>query len=234
MKDKLSQLYNAGFDRLYGISTQESPGTRTGQKSEVGDQARYVPIDYIALMYLFAGIKFRPHDVFVDIGCGLGRAVLIAARRRIRAAIGIEYDPVLARQAEGNKRTLRGARANIDIRKQDAARADFDEGTIFWMYNPFGERTMSTVLDRLRLSLRTNPRDILIVYAHPRLSRQVDQQHWLQRAGERRFPTAGENGHAIYWSSKPIGAGADTVFGWIRSELSPATKGTTLKSGTDR
>lgn len=56
----------------------------------------------------------------------LARAVLIAARRRIRAAIGIEYDPVLARQAEGNKGILRGARASIDIRKQDAARADFD------------------------------------------------------------------------------------------------------------
>ena len=62
MKDKLSQLYNSGFDRLYGISTRESPGTRTGQKSELGDQARYVPIDYIALMnrdYFKAKLKNR-------------------------------------------------------------------------------------------------------------------------------------------------------------------------------
>src|SRR4051794_38486439 len=32
--------------------------------------ARYVPIDYIALLYLLARIKLRPDDVFVDIGCG--------------------------------------------------------------------------------------------------------------------------------------------------------------------
>src|SRR3954470_14532391 len=131
MKEKLSQLYNRGFDSLYGISTFETPLTRTGRKSEFGDQARYVPIDYIALLYLLAPIKLKPDDVFVDIGCGRGRAVLMAAGRRISKSIGIEFDPLLAQQAEQNTRRLRGAHAKIEIRNQDAAQADLDEGTIF-------------------------------------------------------------------------------------------------------
>ena len=134
------------------------------------------------------------------------------------------------------KALLRGARANIDIRKQDAALADFDEVHDILDAQPVRRTRTHEYCSRSASLSRCGRTPAISLSSTPirGLSRQVDQQHWLQRAGERRFPTAGENGHAIYWSSKPIGAGADTVFGWIRSELSPATKGTTLKSGTDR
>ena len=199
MRDQVRRLYNAGFDRFYGISTFESPLTRTGLSSAFCDGLKYVPIDYLALKYLLAPIAFGPQDVFIDIGCGLGRAVLMAGRRPIRRAVGIEYDPRLVEKARHNVRHLRGARTTMEIRHEDATQAEYDAGTIFWMYNPFGEATMGRVLDLLRHSLDTVPRRVRIAYAHPALAPLLDAQPWLRRTGERHFPGTGQNGRAIYW-----------------------------------
>jgi SAM-dependent methyltransferase len=203
VKDGVRRHYNSGADRLCGVSTIERPVFQAGagQNSHLGDHQKYVPIDYLALAYLFSPISFGVQDVFVDIGCGLGRAVLAAARKPIRRSIGIEYDAMLAHVAQQNANSLRWARAPIEIRHQDAAQADYDEGTIFWMYNPFGLLTLANVLDSIRLSLSRVPRSLVIAYAHPEHASEVDRQSWLRRIGERRFPGAGENGYAIYWTT---------------------------------
>jgi precorrin-6B methylase 2 len=201
MRARIRWLYNTVMDRILRVSTVEGPVANSGQESFQCDQHTYLPTDYLAIAYLFAPIAFGPQDVFVDIGCGLGRAVLMAARRPIRRAIGIEFDPPLALVAEQNARHLRGARAPIEIRNQDATDADYTEGTIFWMYHPFGKATMQIVLERLHQSLGSSPRRILIAYVNPELASQLDAQGWLRRVGERRFPGAHESGYAIYWEA---------------------------------
>jgi precorrin-6B methylase 2 len=86
-------------------------------------------------------VRIADHDVVMDIGCGMGRVLCVFARRRLKKCIGIEFSGELAGIAERNARALRGRRAPIEIRIGDAAEADYTEGTIFWIYNPFGERT---------------------------------------------------------------------------------------------
>jgi SAM-dependent methyltransferase len=203
MRTTVQWVYNSAFDSFYGVSTLETPSTRSAVASEHGDQHRYVPTDYLALLYLFTPLRLRHEDVLFDIGCGLGRAVVVAAHRRIRGVVGIEYDPQLAAAAQRNACRLRWEHAPIDIRNDDAAQADYDEGTVFWMYHPFGAQTMSRVLDRLHGSLRAAPRWMRIGYVNPILGSLLDAQTWLRRTGERRFPGAGESGHAIYWEAGP-------------------------------
>lgn len=201
LRDNVRRVYNAGFDLAYGISSGETSKLRDRPHSLLADEIRYVPIDYLALLYLIAPIRFRPHDVFVDIGCGLGRALLTVARRPIRRAIGIEYNPQLADVARENAGRLRGRRTMVEVVNLDAALADYTCGTIFWMYNPFGKATMSVVPERLRQSLLDVPRRATIAYANPELAPLLDNQAWLRRSGDRRFPGAGENGRAIYWQA---------------------------------
>jgi len=201
MKTFIRRFYNSQIDRVLGVSTVEGAVSSSGKMSSQNDQDIYLPTDYLLIAYLFMPIAFGPADVFIDIGCGLGRVVLMAARRPIRRAIGIEYDPPLALPAERNARQLRGAKAPIEIRNQDATEAEYSEGTIFWLYNPFGEATMQIVLERLRQSLRTSPRRITIIYVFPVFAPLLDAQSWLRPAGQRRFPGGNDTAHAIYWEA---------------------------------
>ena len=201
MRNQIRWIYNSGFDLAYGISTSERRDINPGEPSTFADQIKYVPIDYLALAYLFKPMMFARQDVFVDIGCGLGRAVLMASRRPIQHAIGVEYDQNLSKRARENAARLRGRRAPVDILCMDAIEADYSAATIIWMYNPFGEQTMKAVLDRIGASLIRAPRHLLIAYANPRLAPLLDAQNWVRRREERQFPGARENGHAIYWEA---------------------------------
>jgi SAM-dependent methyltransferase len=201
MKAVIRRIYNTQIDRMLKVSTFENTINTSENISLQSDQLIYLPADYLAIMYLLRPVRFGPTDVFVDIGSGLGRVLFIAARRPIRRAVGIEFDPPLALQAEQNARQLRGAKAPIEIRNQDATVADYSEGTIFWLYNPFGKATMQIVLERLRQSLIIAPRRITIIYTHPVLATLLDAQSWLKRVGERRFPGGNDNARAIYWEA---------------------------------
>ena len=111
----------------------------------------------------------------------LGRVVLVAARKPIRAAIGVEFNERLARQAAENAQTLRGRRAPVSIRHEDATEADYDDCTVFWLYNPFGPTTMVRVLDRIRASHEARPRRVRVIYALPKQADLFDAQSWLRR-----------------------------------------------------
>jgi len=56
---------------------------------------------------------------------------------------------------------------HVEIIHNDATKFDPSEGTIFFMYNPFGLKTLNRVLDNIKKSLINNPRKIRIVYYAP-------------------------------------------------------------------
>lgn len=103
-------------------------------------------------------------DVFVDIGAGKGRVICVMARWRYKRVVGIELSEMLCAAACRNADLLRGRKARVDIICGDASRVDMTNGTIYFMYNPFGADTMCAVLKNIRRSLDDAPRDITIVY----------------------------------------------------------------------
>ena len=68
--------------------------------------------------------------------------------------------------ARNNAVKLRFRNAPIDIKCCDAATADINDGTVFYLYNPFGINTMTEFLLNLELSIMSNPRKIRIAYAN--------------------------------------------------------------------
>ena len=60
------------------------------------------------------------------------------------------------------------------------------------MCNPFGAATLATVLDQIRRSLASHPREIRLVYIHPNDEHRelFAQCDWLEITGERTFPGA--------------------------------------------
>jgi SAM-dependent methyltransferase len=92
-------------------------------------------------------------DVFVDLGSGLGRVVLLASLLTGARARGVEIQPELARRSRAAVERLREAgalRAELEIVTADARDAELDDGTVFYLYTPFTGPVLAAVLARLR------------------------------------------------------------------------------------
>lgn len=95
---------------------------------------------------------------FVDIGAGLGRVVMLAARRAFRQVVGVEVSAALCETARDNLTRRRASHPppacnDIRIVCKDATQYDFPAGDLaVYLYNPFGEQTLARIADVLARS----------------------------------------------------------------------------------
>lgn len=122
---------------------------------------------------------------FVDLGAGMGRALLLAARLPFRQAIGVEISPALCEIARDNlkhapRRDLRCR--DLRIVRGDAAGYRFPRGDlVVYLFNPFDGAVLADVLDRLA---RDVTREVALVY-HTPVERAVIEAHpAFELAGE--------------------------------------------------
>jgi SAM-dependent methyltransferase len=145
------------------------------------DGTPYSSPDYLHLWRICRMLKVSPDDVLYDLGCGMGRILCVMARQRIRKCVGVELYPSLCEVARDNAMQVKGRKAPIEIVCGDAATADLSDGTIYFMFNPFGTETLRQVLSRIEASRADHDRPIAIVYynsVHPDL---LDSRRWLKR-----------------------------------------------------
>jgi SAM-dependent methyltransferase len=165
------------FDLEFGVRTS---GLIAGRHLTAGHRHdRHVTAYYAIAPSVFRAMIVRwrrcrplaPIDeyTFIDFGAGMGRAVLLAAEYRFRAAIGVELHPALARIARRNMTLWRAAgRAVAPIRMIHGDVTEFPlpagPGVAF-LFNPFA----APVLRRLvrtwsrTLAVRGGNLDILYV-----------------------------------------------------------------------
>ena len=114
--------------------------------------------EYDELTRLFAGVEVTPDDVIVDVGCGKGRAVNWFLSQYPRNTIfGIELDPdVCAKTAKRLRR-----HTNVKIVCGDATELLPEDGTLFYLFNPFDEPVLAKFAEAL---LRTSSEGRRVVY----------------------------------------------------------------------
>jgi predicted RNA methylase len=166
------------LDRCYGIRTTVLSGSHSPQ---FVDDNGYEPAKYPAIRTCLRAAQLSNRDVFFDIGCGMGRVLCMAARHPTRKCVGIEYLPSLALIARRNVTRLHGRRSPAEVWVGDASAFTYAEGTVFFLYNPFGETTMRRFIECLRQSLMTRPRRIRIIYMAPHQGHVLNDCGWLAR-----------------------------------------------------
>lgn len=106
-------------------------------------------------------MRYVPKDLaFVDLGCGKGRALILAHQAGFRELIGVEFSAALAVSARTNLKHL-----NIDaeILEQDAATYLLpDRPCVVFMYNPFRPPVFNEVAANLVQHGR-----VFVVYVNP-------------------------------------------------------------------
>lgn len=115
---------------------------------------------------------------FIDLGCGMGRAVLMASELPFREVVGIEFDDKLTEIAQTNIAkwvTAGRARSPIAIHRQDVLDYKFPQPPLLvFLYNPFGESILEPTLFRLQQLQRNSSTPVDILYVHPKYSYLFD------------------------------------------------------------
>jgi precorrin-6B methylase 2 len=182
MKDSIL----ATLDGYYG---DKKLGIDTGYYDEkvaqgkYGDSETYQPTKYSILQKIIEYLKLNKDDVFVDFGCGKGRVIAYLASQRLKKVIGIELDEKMVNIARVNINNLKSSNTPIEIINIDATSFNPTEGTVFFIYNSFGEKTLNTVINNIKDSLTTSPRAIRIVYSNPVFKIILKMQDWLEPEG---------------------------------------------------
>ena len=136
---------------------------------------------------LFDGLDIRYEaSVFVDLGCGKGRALLLAASLPFRRVVGVEFSGDLARVASRNLARWPSDKrrcSDASVIHLDASKYEFPpEPMVVFMYNPFGPEVMAKVLSNLRVAWGRYGQRVVVVYFTPKHSSLLDEAGFLERA----------------------------------------------------
>jgi 16S rRNA G966 N2-methylase RsmD len=152
-----------GIERVLGVRTKgDIPGSERGFSYGL-----YRPSSWIVLRELFRRLEVGRDDVLVDVGSGMGRVLLVAARRPFRRVIGIEHDAELTAIARRNIEHRRGRLAcrDVELLTIDALEWEVpDDLTVVYLFCPFPDEILARVLDNVVASLDRRPRAVRLIY----------------------------------------------------------------------
>jgi SAM-dependent methyltransferase len=156
---QLSLDHADGFDAKYGTDTSgidfaTPPGT-------------YVPTLSRMFREIMPRFDVRFEDyVFLDVGSGKGRAVLLASEYPFKRCLGLELSPGHSATAARNIAVYRSPTQRcFDLQAVcgDALTFDYPKDDLFvWLYNPFPIETMVSFAQALGRSLAEKQRLILV------------------------------------------------------------------------
>lgn len=154
-------------------------------------------------------LEASDQDVFVDFGCGTGRIVHQAARRRLKKVTGIEVIPAVAERAQSLVNAQRGRYRcpRVEIVTCDVTRFEIpDDLTIAYLgqVQYFSAEELDAVLTHLIDSIDRHPRKVRLIY-YP-----TPAPHVLATGRFRLVPGRSFGGVAIFESCDRTPAAAAT------------------------
>ena len=194
LRDVLGYLLTSAprdrFDRKYGVATAgvvEKAEAGVADPAALADAIRYVPIGEPVLHHVLthATRVAAPRSAsFVDLGCGKGRALIMASWFPFRSILGVELSPRHAAIAERNVASHLADPRGPDVECRDisvacanALHCELPAGDLLvFMYRPFKGQVFQGVLDRLHAHAERTGRRVIIAYVCP-VERAMLERH---------------------------------------------------------
>ena len=186
------------FDEAHGVRTSGLVAGRHLKSGHTHD--RHATAYYGVAPSVFRALvgrwrKTRPaapieQTTFVDIGAGMGRAVLLAAELPFRQSIGIELHPALVRIARHNLAAWRAAgreQAPTRIVACDAVDFPFPPGPcVAFLFNPFGAVVMRRWLGAMMRTFAERAGELDILYVNNEQEGVFEAQRSLEMRNRKR------------------------------------------------
>lgn len=181
------------FDLAHGCDTS---GFAAGETLATGSAADLYNTAYYAISpsTLAAALRQIPGTLdqytFVDLGCGKGRALLVAAAFPLLGIVGVEIARSLADIARENT----SGDARIRILNQDAAGVSYPPTPlIVFLYHPFLKPVLRRALKNLHHELRRAPRPVWLLYANPSYPKELARTGFLEQVWDIHLPLSAED-----------------------------------------
>ena len=158
------------------LSHQNMPGET---KEREPDMIYYQKTPVSIVLELIIRAEFTPQDVFIDLGSGLGQAVMLVNLITNVHSIGLEYEPAFCGYAKDRAAELN--LKDVEFISADARFADFSRGTVFFMYTPFEGKILQETLQKLEGEAKKKK---IRIFTYGSCTPVVAQQDWLQDVQE--------------------------------------------------
>ncbi|MEM7068656.1 MAG: class I SAM-dependent methyltransferase [Pseudomonadota bacterium] len=144
----------------------------------------YEPISFASFDSVTDYLDIEPDkEVFLDYGCGKGRAIVLAAVHPFRKVIGVELSESLCEVARDNIKKSRPKLKcrNVEIVCCDATQYDIpDDVSVIFIWNSFTGSILQKVHQNIQNSIVDNPRKLTILNGVPHGERNMmDGLDWL-------------------------------------------------------
>ena len=172
----IRQRIDHRFDRSFGIETggRLAPAALEVSGVNLPHSSHYeavYPEPFVDLIGQLP-IDFE-QSLFIDLGSGKGRAVLLASEFPFRRIIGVEFSPKLHLIAEVNCSKYVSATQKcktIELHCIDAVDYVIPPfPAVVFMYNPFRREVLTRIAAKIERSLREIPRTVFVVYFNPQV-----------------------------------------------------------------
>ena len=150
------------WDKRLQIST-------AGRDDINADEYRYPyePTPYSVLERLADSGLMGEGNVVLDYGCGKGRVEFFLAQQTKAAAIGIEYDERIYRDAAENRKTaVAGIGTDFVLTRAEAYEVPPEVDRCYF-FNPFSVEILHKVMARILESYYEAPREIFLFFYYP-------------------------------------------------------------------
>lgn len=159
-------LYENKYEKLFNIKTL------TIKRSDHKDNYHYQGASYMVLLQLLGHLHddFK-NKLFIDFGCGKGRALFCAEYCGFNKLIGVELDAELINEARDNLRNYSRKRPESSFEFECVNALDYrihDEAAIFYFFNPFSEKILKQVAQNIRESHQRKERELMVIYLNPK------------------------------------------------------------------
>lgn len=163
------------FDIRYGIETHKWVQLDNLTIESVNKESGYCyqPTRVRPLRELFQAIMplVPAEGALVDFGCGKGRVLIVASEFGFKEVIGVDFSKELCEIARSNCAVYKVRTKSLtEFHIIEADVADYainPDDVVIFMFNPFNERVMASVLINICTSLERSPRKILLIYHNP-------------------------------------------------------------------
>jgi SAM-dependent methyltransferase len=215
----LRHRFRVGVNRVESYVFDLRHGTDTAGKTPVKNLddvvgtnldhgTGYQPLNGSHFRKVMNSLPIPSGSVFVDVGSGKGKALLIAAEYgTVARAVGVEFSGGLcaaARRNIGRYRRHRDIAGKIEVRHQDALLYDIEpDQNIFLLFNPFDRELLSSFADKIAASVRQRPRRFWLIYVNPKDSEVLDGHPGFALEKLHRFYGPGRNIAVYGGGSRP-------------------------------
>ncbi len=175
------------FDKYYGTDTNQQLDLQEyavdSPNLEHACWYEAITKTYFDKMIKQLSIEFK-ETVFIDLGSGKGKSLMLAADYPFKKIIGVEFSPELHEIAKNNV-ILFKSKKNIDTPIQlhcmDAELYNFPiENIVLFLYNPFQGKVMLSVVEKIEKFILRYPHKFAILYRNPKCSEMFENVQVLQ------------------------------------------------------